>query len=582
MYLSHAMNLLEGGAYNVYVNVVWIPEDPEPPCESHCIDFEVALVAKARDNHVVVLLLLVGRWVGGGDVRGYGGRWGNLTQIEVTISWQNREGEKLGPIALPIWVDYCGKSFEPVEFLEPAFKVLEVKALPYGLVGVSEGHSRNLVYGRWGIVPLRWDRRGVFVDLGMVPYEDGSTRKGNVDLLRRNQALNDQSLESESRAKKMRLIAVGEYHDEGNGRKKFKEGPVQISKSQSRDSMEISLCLQAGHPYKYLKLKVLCSPLTHLVPSLPKRTLLGSVFPSCLVSPQDNKSSTLFPRPYMSASTATLAKEQMGYRGISLLSAIEDRHGGVIVNMVEPMDSWVFASALKASISNWRQQGKKGVWIKLPIGHANLVEVAVKAGFRYHHAEPDYLMLVHWIPNTVDTLPPNASHRVGIGAFVMNTNREVLVVQESNGRFSGTGLWKLPTGTVDEGEDICTAAIREVKEETGVDTEFVEVLAFRQSHKSFFQKSDFFFVCMLQPHSFDIQTQASEIEAAQWMPVEDYAAQPFVRKNELFNYITKICLEKLDGNYSGFCPLLTTSSGKKTYLYFNNQDAGHLKASKDY
>ncbi|PNX67570.1 nudix hydrolase 2-like protein, partial [Trifolium pratense] len=54
----------------------------------------------------------------------------------------------------------------------------------------------------------------------------------------------------------------------------------------------------------------------------------------------------------------------------------------------------------------------------------------------------------------------------------------VLVVQEKNGRFSGKGIWKLPTGAVDVGEDVCDAAIREVKEETGIDTEFVEVLAF--------------------------------------------------------------------------------------------------------
>ncbi|WJX50966.1 Nucleoside diphosphate-linked moiety X motif 6 [Trifolium repens] len=44
----------------------------------------------------------------------------------------------------------------------------------------------------------------------------------------------------------------------------------------------------------------------------------------------------------------------------------------------------------------------------------------------------------------------------------------VLVVQEISGKFGGTGVWKMPTGVVDEGEDICDAAIREVKEETGV------------------------------------------------------------------------------------------------------------------
>ncbi|KAK1568850.1 hypothetical protein Q3G72_029717 [Acer saccharum] len=120
----------------------------------------------------------------------------------------------------------------------------------------------------------------------------------------------------------------------------------------------------------------------------------------------------------------------------------------------------------------------------------------------------------------------------------------VLVVQERNGRFKGTNVWKLPTGTVDEGEDIFTATIKEVKEETGVDTEFVEVLSFgysilslvtsKQSHRSFFRKSDLFFVCMLRPRSFEIQKQDSEIKAAQWMRAEEYAAQPFNQKNEIF------------------------------------------------
>lgn len=47
-------------------------------------------------------------------------------------------------------------------------------------------------------------------------------------------------------------------------------------------------------------------------------------------------------------------------------------------------------------------------------------------GFDFHHAEPNYLMLVRWISETTNNLPANASHRVGIGAFVMNSNREVL------------------------------------------------------------------------------------------------------------------------------------------------------------
>jgi len=35
-------------------------------------------------------------------------------------------------------------------------------------------------------------------------------------------------------------------------------------------------------------------------------------------------------------------------------------------------------------------------------------------------------MLVRWIPDTPDTFPANASHRVGIGAFVFNSEKEVI------------------------------------------------------------------------------------------------------------------------------------------------------------
>lgn len=39
-----------------------------------------------------------------------------------------------------------------------------------------------------------------------------------------------------------------------------------------------------------------------------------------------------------------------------LLKAVEDQHGGVILNIEEPMDSFDFASMLDASLSQWRIQ----------------------------------------------------------------------------------------------------------------------------------------------------------------------------------------------------------------------------------
>ncbi|XP_021669727.2 nudix hydrolase 10 [Hevea brasiliensis] len=265
------------------------------------------------------------------------------------------------------------------------------------------------------------------------------------------------------------------------------------------------------------------------------------------------------------------APTENGINHVTLLPASNDDHGGVIVDMIEPVEPDIFLTMLRASISLWRQQEKRGVWIKLPIELANLVETAVKEGFCYHHAEPSYLMLVYWIPETSSTIPANASHRVCVGAVVWNDKREVLVVQEKLGAFRGTGVWKIPTGVVDEGEDIFMAATREVKEETGIDTEFQEILAFRETHKSFFGKSDLFFLCFLHPLSFDIQKQELEIEAAQWMPFEEYAAQPFAQKHELFKYIADLCLAKVDRNYAGFSQLPTTSifNDQISYLYTN-------------
>ncbi|KAI4306221.1 hypothetical protein L6164_029514 [Bauhinia variegata] len=268
---------------------------------------------------------------------------------------------------------------------------------------------------------------------------------------------------------------------------------------------------------------------------------------------------------------------------VEILPSINDAHGGVIVDMKEPMDSQVFVTLLRASLLQWKKQGKNGVWIKLPIALVNLVETAVKEGFWYHHAEPSYLMLVYWIPPVKDcTIPPNASHRVRVGAIVLNDKKEMLVVQEKRGRFHSLGAWKIPTGVVDVGEELFTAAVREVKEETGIDVEFVEVLAFRHLHNSFFGKSDLLFLCMMRALSFDIKKQDLEIDAAQWMPLEEYAAQPFTQKHEPFKYHYDLCLTKLEKDYAGFSPRPLSSYFKEqlSYLYLNSHDLDQSSLSR--
>ncbi|XP_038882880.1 nudix hydrolase 10-like isoform X3 [Benincasa hispida] len=269
---------------------------------------------------------------------------------------------------------------------------------------------------------------------------------------------------------------------------------------------------------------------------------------------------------------------------VELLDATEDNHGGVIVEMDKPMDCEIFAPILRASIAHWKKQGKKGVWIKLPIELAHLVEAIVKERFWYHHAEPKYLMLVYWIPEGAHTLPVNATHRVGIGAFVLNDKKELkqsgLAIRMKRVECSeGLVYGSFPQELWMRGK-IYAKLQREKSEKRlvfmllQIDTEFVEVLAFRQTHQAFFGKSDLFFVCMLKPLTSEISKQELEIEDAQWMKLEDYTAQPLIQKHEVLKYINNICVTKIEKQYSGFSPVLTSTafSSKRNFLYLNEYD----------
>lgn len=142
-------------------------------------------------------------------------------------------------------------------------------------------------------------------------------------------------------------------------------------------------------------------------------------------------------------------------------------YNGVIVDADKlPATAEIFQESLGLSLKAWREAGRRGIWLKLPKKHASYVPIAADAGFEFHHAEREYLMMTFWLPATENTLPANASHQVGVGAFVLHSDgKRVLVVQEKNGPLKGKGVWKMPTGLVAQGEDLTTAAEREVLEE---------------------------------------------------------------------------------------------------------------------
>lgn len=70
------------------------------------------------------------------------------------------------------------------------------------------------------------------------------------------------------------------------------------------------------------------------------------------------KDKTLFLVQNMSVSTtsSSVTKQTMPECGVDRLNAVEDLHGGIRVDMEEPMDPEIFSALLRTSISQWRQQ----------------------------------------------------------------------------------------------------------------------------------------------------------------------------------------------------------------------------------
>ena len=207
---------------------------------------------------------------------------------------------------------------------------------------------------------------------------------------------------------------------------------------------------------------------------------------------------------------------------MSILKSKTDPFGGIILEPDDlPTNSKIFANHLEISISQWQTTTLKLVWLKLMISQSNLIPPAVKLGFNFHHTSEESLMLVFRLKSNA-FIPPFASHYIGIGGVTINSNKEILVVREKYGRRGQINQLKLPGGAINSDEHLVDGVIREVLEETGVQTEFVSISSFRHIHEYRYRKSDIYFVALLKPLSNEITPQTEEIEECKWMPLQEY------------------------------------------------------------
>ena len=203
-----------------------------------------------------------------------------------------------------------------------------------------------------------------------------------------------------------------------------------------------------------------------------------------------------------------------------------NQFGGVVTDSdALPEDPSEFRRLLRSSLDAWTSEGYKVVWLEIPLGKSALVPIAAEAGFEYHHAESEYvLMTLQLVQGSY--IPPYATHYIGAGAVVLNERGEILVVSERYRMGSSRGPgYKLPGGALHPGEHLVDGAVREVLEETGVHARFESLACFRHWHGYRYDKSDIYFVCRLSALSTEITRQEEEIAECLWMPVSEFLAE---------------------------------------------------------
>ena len=52
-----------------------------------------------------------------------------------------------------------------------------------------------------------------------------------------------------------------------------------------------------------------------------------------------------------------------------------------------PNDVNDFVTKLKFSLNHWKVLGRRGIWLKIPVGKSQFITPSLELGFSFHHAE---------------------------------------------------------------------------------------------------------------------------------------------------------------------------------------------------
>jgi len=88
----------------------------------------------------------------------------------------------------------------------------------------------------------------------------------------------------------------------------------------------------------------------------------------------------------------------------------------------EPATQTAFQTFLGQHLDEWRTEGSRGIWIKVSAKLAAVLPSMIEAGFRFHHAQAGYVMMIQWLPtisSDPDVLPEYCTQTLGVGGLCM-------------------------------------------------------------------------------------------------------------------------------------------------------------------
>ena len=108
--------------------------------------------------------------------------------------------------------------------------------------------------------------------------------------------------------------------------------------------------------------------------------------------------------------------------------------------------------------------------------------------------------------------------RVAVKAFIVNPNDELLIIKRRDNDVHKPGVWDIPGGRLELGENPFEGLKREAKEETGLDIEIMNPL--RVHHFTRDDGQNITMLCFLcRPYSSEVKLSGEHTEYS-WIPME--------------------------------------------------------------